>query len=504
MLNMFTIFKKVLQLSVPLFLVFNSSVSLAQNPALPPDSCVNAGAIFKHFEYDNNALRLYYQSSNTETVRIFSPDGNLLSMDTIHIDSTIYYTIQNDSVLVGKRLNIVVSEQTLPQDYWINNHFVQPSIPVYGAVSVLKKDIFYYFLWMQHPVSTTFNGAVWITKTNEQFLPIAELQCGQFQTFEGIHYFGLLTDELIGLSYSTQGPQGWKYSNMILAGLDLTVKKTHTNSSNNSNILPGNGLAKLPNQRFTYTMGLSVGHFFHQNPQSYETHHTVVEGYENNMIVPISEVIFNYKVQAGTPKQHFLKTEFRAYSDEGYITQGNSNEICYVNPLLIIPNPSAGIYYAVDSLYCATTLPNADSMLFTRFSFLSCLGVVALPSHTYALFNDGSIVDINCASNTNQMSYTYHPVLLDTHVFPNPALDMIHIENAPMNARFRIKNYFGQVCLESKTFETNTQISLDGLAAGLYFLEIEDTNHHQVTVYKIVKRRFKFQMQQQGVTLDIS
>ncbi len=469
-----------------LFFVAHSCIAVAQNPALPPDSCINTGAVFRHFEYDSNALRLYYQDNNIETVRTFSPDGNFVGIDTIHIDSATYYTIQNDSILVGKRLNVVVSEQTLPNYYWIHNHFVQVGIPIYGAVSVFKKDSFFYFLWRQDPVSATWNGKIWITKTDEQFLQVGILEVEQFQIFLGTHYFGIVADELIGLSYSTEGGQGWKYSKLILAGLDLTVKKVYNNSSNLPYV-PGNGFSILPNKRFTYVMGLKGISFFQQTPLSFETQHAVVAGWENNMVIPISERVFNYKVEHGTPKKHFLKTEFLAHSDEGYTTQGKSDKILYANPMNITPNPAAGNYYAVDSLYCSTTLADSDSILFTRFSFLSCLGVVSMQSHSYALFDNGSIVDLNCASVSNLISSTPSPAASPARVFPNPAMEVLYIENAPADAVFRIKDISGRICLESKALGFSTQISIDALKSGLYLLEIEDTEHRQVSVYKIVK-----------------
>lgn len=470
---------------VPLIGAFllTSSLARAQNPALPPDSCIIDVPVFTHFEYDSLALRLYYRDQGVETVRLYSSTGAFLHIDTIHVDSAITYKIQNDSVLVGEIQGTVLSQETLPSSFWKNKYFTQVGIPISGAYHVARQGAFFYFLWIQQPVSSTWNGSVWVTKTNEQFEQVGNaLELGEFISFAGLEYFGLLADELIGISYHTIGSQS-SYSHLAIATLDLAPQKTFINSGTGS-APPGTGLRPLPNKRFSYYEGLVVPLAMVQNAE----HYGVVAAWKNNLIVPISERYFKHHTEAGVQTKHILTTSLSAHADEGYITHGNSVKTLYVNPLYIVPDPAAGNYYAVDSLHCETTLANADTALFTRFSFLTCLGVLAMQTNFFALFEDGSLVDLRCASEANSPSSTIGvmpnpPVVL----YPNPVQNLLYVNYAPSPAMFRLKDALGRTCLQIESQSPQVEFPLHSFKAGLYFMEIEDLKTHRVQVRKVCK-----------------
>lgn len=71
-------------------------------------------------------------------------------------------------------------------------------------------------------------------------------------------------------------------------------------------------------------------------------------------------------------------------------------------------------------------------------------------------------------------------------IFPNPTSGNITIENAPVDAHIAISNMQGQVVMNLKSESDKTQVDLEGLSSGTYFISIEgklNTVH-----YKVVKK----------------
>ena len=123
------------------------------------------------------------------------------------------------------------------------------------------------------------------------------------------------------------------------------------------------------------------------------------------------------------------------------------------------------------------------------------------------LINEGGIYSFNIDTN-NLFTYgntrfeivfvesnTSHENILNRKnqtqlsVYPNPATDVlnINISNASFkNSRVTISNISGQELMNTNMIGTNTQINIEGLSNGIYFVNITNDNGFNKTV-KFVK-----------------
>ena len=72
-------------------------------------------------------------------------------------------------------------------------------------------------------------------------------------------------------------------------------------------------------------------------------------------------------------------------------------------------------------------------------------------------------------------------------VYPNPAEDILFVENAPMDTYIRICDITGRAYLLMPAIEVTGGIDLSGLSKGIYFLSIEKKNISLATKKLVVK-----------------
>jgi hypothetical protein len=73
-------------------------------------------------------------------------------------------------------------------------------------------------------------------------------------------------------------------------------------------------------------------------------------------------------------------------------------------------------------------------------------------------------------------------------IVPNPTTDLISIKGLNNQATIQIYNSVGQMCLETETVATTTQIDLSSFQAGIYILNVSDHQTGQTQTYRIVKK----------------
>ncbi len=73
-------------------------------------------------------------------------------------------------------------------------------------------------------------------------------------------------------------------------------------------------------------------------------------------------------------------------------------------------------------------------------------------------------------------------------IYPNPANDLIFIENHNNELRIEISNSVGQIVYKTQlnTSETIRQIDISGFAKGIYFLKVQ--NEENISVQKFIKQ----------------
>jgi hypothetical protein len=73
-------------------------------------------------------------------------------------------------------------------------------------------------------------------------------------------------------------------------------------------------------------------------------------------------------------------------------------------------------------------------------------------------------------------------------IVPNPTTDLISIKGLNNQATIQIYNSVGQMCLETETVATTTQIDLSSFQVGIYILNVSDHQTGQTQTYRIVKK----------------
>ncbi|MCK5766151.1 MAG: T9SS type A sorting domain-containing protein [Bacteroidales bacterium] len=89
------------------------------------------------------------------------------------------------------------------------------------------------------------------------------------------------------------------------------------------------------------------------------------------------------------------------------------------------------------------------------------------------------------AINRNYSSIPQHEVNADIKIYPNPAKDILIIENPAKLSFISIYDINGKGILHKQIFQGKTRINLDHLINGLYLLKFETDNY--ISVKKIIK-----------------
>jgi len=78
-----------------------------------------------------------------------------------------------------------------------------------------------------------------------------------------------------------------------------------------------------------------------------------------------------------------------------------------------------------------------------------------------------------------------HVLSSQIKVYPNPATDFLHIQS-PVKINAAITDVAGKTIREIKNARN---VSLKGLAEGIYLMQISDVNHHLIKVEKFIKAK---------------
>lgn len=114
------------------------------------------------------------------------------------------------------------------------------------------------------------------------------------------------------------------------------------------------------------------------------------------------------------------------------------------------------------------------------------------PSGTYCVpyticenFNNNNCSSANVCVTVSNLSAS-SPVFENLKVFPNPiSSGFITVSNAQNMDRLTLISVLGQTVFDKTTTELTSQIDINGLSVGLYFLKIKNKNQEQVV--KIIK-----------------
>lgn len=155
--------------------------------------------------------------------------------------------------------------------------------------------------------------------------------------------------------------------------------------------------------------------------------------------------------------------------------------------LFVYPNyPTTSVTYMVDSLtvHFNSSIHCADSI---RWDFGDgASSTEQNPAHTYPSYGSykGHVYGFSLPGSdtthfTIQLTAIDDPEPAKFRIWPNPADDFLQIEspaNEPI-ALVRILNLTGQTIIEAFDLGSRPAISLSGLQAGIYFVEIQTRNH---------------------------
>lgn len=113
-------------------------------------------------------------------------------------------------------------------------------------------------------------------------------------------------------------------------------------------------------------------------------------------------------------------------------------------------------------------------------------------SYTVSQNGDYQVVVSNAAGCTDTSAiYTVsnvgireqHPLAIQVSVYPNPAQDIVHVQS-PVPVRLRLGGLEGKVLRET---DVRNSLSLKGISAGMYLLEIRDQEGYLIKTVKLVK-----------------
>lgn len=132
----------------------------------------------------------------------------------------------------------------------------------------------------------------------------------------------------------------------------------------------------------------------------------------------------------------------------------------------------------------------ASFAILTASNLVSC----NFPAQVYASYNGTPFTfDVSCQNNTlylNGPGATLSTPLIEASeldIYPNPVADLLTIKlSKPAAGNWSIYNQIGQQVLNGNLTGSETQLSVNSLAKGIYVLQIKDENNISVKVKKII------------------
>lgn len=465
----------VLYVSCLLSLLLISITGQSQNPALPPVACQHSIGEFDHFESRTDGLRLFSKlPDGWEIYSKYDSTATLVSIDTIGRDTISTLAIVLDSILVERNyLGEVIGQRILPHHLWMSQN---PAVPSSRLTNAVLLDSCYYFLWVQLPYSASWPGRLRIIKTDYNFDEIAQTpDLDYFFDFQGVEYFGLVSNDLIGVSYHLAGGQSTTTTNMKIFDKNLVAVIQQTNWGGVGSSPPGSGLKRLTNNCFSYNKiyGEDGGKIVHY--QVYQRSNG-----QNRLLhskwLKISQL-------SNDPPLFRIQTAFIVWDETGIPVVSVSDKLLPVYPTYVNPDPAAMSYYAIDTLHIVAPLTVNDSLsaLFTMYSFYPLHGVVNIGKHLWAIVNlhGNQLVDISCANPQDSViSNTTNSKLPDkVNIFPNPTQGHFYIEPISENEKIDLFSADGRLLTSQiKLLQESTRyvIDLTLLPKGIYFWRIQE------------------------------
>jgi len=107
---------------------------------------------------------------------------------------------------------------------------------------------------------------------------------------------------------------------------------------------------------------------------------------------------------------------------------------------------------------------------------------------------DTDMVKVVSGDGRNEVSYTievlvsvYNSMIENLKVYPNPASDVLYVENIPSDSHVRISDITGRMLMLKQAGELSSGVDLSGMQRGIYFLTVEKDGKVVATV-KFVKK----------------
>jgi len=198
--------------------------------------------------------------------------------------------------------------------------------------------------------------------------------------------------------------------------------------------------------------------------------------YKNNQLIPDANL------------STYIATETGEYYCR--IVAGKGNTVCdkktAVISVIVNPSFSVGITYDLGSQLIRTTHPGADKYQW-HFNYLPIVGA---NSDTYKPAKSGSyyvvVTESTCSATSNVYAYTFITAIENwdmssqIRLYPNPAkAKEVHIkmDNALLGTcEIRIFDQYGKihhtVVLQKDSYDWEYKLGLQGMASGMYFVEI--------------------------------
>ncbi|MEI8278519.1 MAG: T9SS type A sorting domain-containing protein [Bacteroidota bacterium] len=160
-------------------------------------------------------------------------------------------------------------------------------------------------------------------------------------------------------------------------------------------------------------------------------------------IIPTISISGNDTVISGTPTLYTATANINGGTYQWKVNGSNVG----ANSSTYTYTPAPG-----DSITCAILVPS-----------IGCFSTTSASSNSIQIVITS--LGVNTITGTSGL-----------HVYPNPAINILHIDNVVGNTLCRIMNMMGATLQQSELQMHNNTISIDGLASGIYMLELTNAN----------------------------